>query len=110
MPILQGSNSPIVVTFDRDISELPAIVITLWTNNGDLIKKWETGDLEIHGVSAVCPVTEEETAKFPGNKALTLEAKGLDEDGYVIFWSEDRVLVGARFDRNIYMTQIPQSG
>lgn len=33
--IIQGSNNPITLTFDSDLSEIPTIVATLWLGKGN---------------------------------------------------------------------------
>lgn len=33
--IIQGSNNPITLTFDSDLSDIPTIVATLWLGNGN---------------------------------------------------------------------------
>ena len=51
--IYQGSNSPLIVTFDQDVSELSALTATLWKTgmqcSSTLIKRWDKEDMDING-------------------------------------------------------------
>ncbi len=100
--IIQGTNIPLVVTFDADVSEIPALLITLW-HRGTELKRWIKTDVDINVDKVTLPLTEEETAAFPEGYA-TLMAKGLDEYGLTVFWEEMPVLVEARKDKGISIT------
>lgn len=102
--IIQGTNAPIIVTFDADISDLPVLVISLWCREKTELKRWEKADMVIDGDTAALPLTEEETAAFPEG-TITLEAKGLDENGQTVFWEQMPVLVEGRRDRAITLTE-----
>ena len=108
MAILQGSNNPLVIQFDADISEIPQIVISLWCDAPKYFQKplkvWTRDDISITADTAVCPLTEEETASFP-RADLVLEAKGLDDNDNTVFWSQYVIGVENRRDKIISMTQ-----
>lgn len=108
MGIIQGSNVPIVIEFDENIENLPVIIITLWCDEmiyrGDPLKMWNKEDITVSNNMAVCPITEDETAKLPA-APLVMEVKGLDENGKTVFWKEYEVDVVARRDRNIKLTR-----
>ena len=110
--IVQGSNNPLIIQFDADISDIPRLVVTLWKDKAgytsDLVKQWNTEDMLIDGDTAVCHLTEEETRKFPSGN-LILEAKGLDENGNTIFWDEYKTDIKVRRDRVIKLTQTQTS-
>lgn len=100
--IIQGSNNPLTVTFDSDISEIPTLVATLWSNTK--LKEWTLTDMTVDGDTATMPLTEAETAAFPQG-ILALEVKGLDEDGNTVFWDEVPVRVVGRRDKTILLTE-----
>ncbi len=108
MAILQGSNNPLVIQFDADISNIPVLVISLWCDKlryaGKALKTWTTDDISINGDTAVCQLTESETAKFPDSE-LILEAKGLDDHANTIFWDQYPIDVKARHDKTIRLMQ-----
>lgn len=101
--IIQGSNIPITITFDQDITDIPVIVATLW-GHGSMIKRWDMVDIEIEDDTAVLPLTEEETASLPCG-FIALDVKGLDEDGNTIFWDEASIRVLSRRDKGIMLTE-----
>lgn len=98
--IVQGTKNPLVIQFDRDLSDIPTIIITMWSLSGSLVKEWDTEDVTIEGDTAICPLTEAESKDFPGT-VVTLEAKGLDADGAAVFWDRMDVKMVRRNDRNI---------
>lgn len=102
--IVQGTNVPLAVTFDSDVSEIPTLVATLWLKDGSMVKQWNKADMQIEGETAYLPLTEEETAAIaPG--FIALEIKGLDDAGQTIFWEESMVKVVERRDRSIVLTE-----
>ena len=109
--IIQGSWAPLVVKFDREVASVPKLVITLWHDydqrNSKLLKTWENPTVQ--GDTAVCPVTEEDTASFPTSK-LVMEAKGKDAEDNPLFWASYEVDVLKRRDRVIRMTQVMFGG
>ena len=101
--IIQGSNNPLVIQFDADVSGLAKLVVTLWGQPGTPLKKWERGDMTVSGDTAICPITEAETAKINAPK-VTLEVKGLDGEDNTVFWSAVDVDITHRRDRIIKLT------
>lgn len=104
--IPQGSNNPLVIEFEEEPGA-PVLAISLWGDGRGQAEKplkvWKTEDVTVDGRTIVCPLTEEETAGFPPS-GVTLEIKGLDENGYTIFWEQMNVRVVARRDRIILLT------
>lgn len=104
--IIQGSNNPLVIQFDADVSGIPVIIVSLWNskNTGNPIKVWTRNEMTISGDTAICPLEESET-KALQNSQLVLEAKGLDSDGNTVFWDDYPISVKRRFDKIITLTQ-----
>lgn len=105
--IVQGSNNPLVLTFDQSVDSIPVLSVTLWSATGrgtNPIKAWTNEDMMINGDTVVCPLTESETASLVPLK-LMLEAKGLDSEGNTIFWAEYPIDTYKRRDRIISLTQ-----
>ena len=102
--IIQGTNIPLVVTFDGSVTDCAALVITLWRRNRTELKRWTMADMVINADIVTLPVSEEETAAWPEGYN-TLEAKGLDADGSTIFWEEIPVLVVSRRDKGIRLQE-----
>ena len=106
--ILQGSNDALVITFDQDVSGLADISVSLWAERtGSPLKAWRKENVTIDaqdGTRVTCPLLEAESAAFPAGD-ITLEAKGLTIAGQVLFWERYPIKAGARFDRNIFLTQ-----
>ena len=100
--IIQGSNLPIVVTFDEEVSELTKIVGSLWAGKNKL-KQWDTEDILVDGHTATFPLDEDETKTFPSG-TVTFEIKGVD-DGQTVFWEKEKLKVLERNDRNIDMVE-----
>lgn len=106
--IIQGSNNPLVIKFDADISTIPRLVVTLWSDmpghTTAPLMIWENADMTISGDTAVCPITEEQTRNLPP-VTLVMEAKGLDGDGNTIFWDAYSIDIKKRRDKVIHLTQ-----
>lgn len=106
--LIQGSNNPIVITFDASVADIPQLVATLWRRfaaaGASPIKVWTQDDMLIDGDTAVCPITEEETAALP-TSGVTLEVKGLDAYGNTVIWQAVNVPVLMRNDRDIELTE-----
>ena len=105
--IVQGSNNPLVLTFDQSVDDIPSLSVTLWSATGRLtrpLKAWTRADMMINGATVVCPLTEDETKNLVSTN-LILEAKGLDGDGNTIFWDEYPIDLHKRRDRMITLTQ-----
>ena len=107
--IVQGTNVPLEITFDRNVSTVPVLVVTIWNQARTLLKKWEKEDMTIDGAVVTLPLTEEETADWP-TKQVVLEAKGLNEEEQTIFWDKAIVPVGCRYDRSIRLVESEESG
>lgn len=105
--IIQGSNVPLTIQFDASVAEMPKLVVTLWNDSGikKLVKKWEKSDMTISEDTAICPMSEKETASLP-SRSLIVEAKGLDEDGETVFWDAAEIDVTARRDSVIKLTGV----
>ena len=96
--IIQGSNTPITLTFEEDV-DFPSLVMSLWKNNAEL-KRWNIEDMEISGDTINLPLDEDETCKFPEGK-IVLQTKGLDKGENVVFWEDIELSVTSRKDRII---------
>lgn len=104
--IYQGSNNPIDIQFDADVSAIPALVITLWSptrQSPNPLKTWTLDNMTVSGDTASCPVTEAETKRWNGR--MIIEAKGLDEDGLTIFWDSCETTIVPRRDKVITLTR-----
>ena len=105
--IIQGSNDPIVVTFDQSVAGVPQLAASLWRRFNPAsgpIKVWTREDMTINNDTAILPMTVEETAALsPGD--VTLEVKGLDEYNNTVFWQSVNVPVMARNDKIIDMVE-----
>lgn len=105
--IIQGANQPLTVKFDASVSALPALVVTLWQDKhgGQPLKTWTLEDMTVSGDTAVCPITEEESAAWQ-DYAMTVEAKGLNGDGLTVFWDAKKIDVLSRRDKIIRLTGV----
>lgn len=106
--IIQGSNNPIVIKFDTDVSTIPRLIVSLWCDmpgfQNKPVKIWQNTDMTIDGDIAVCPITEAETRILP-TSVLVLEAKGLDGEGNTIFWGQYKIDILHRRDKIISLMQ-----
>lgn len=106
--IIQGSNNPLVIQFDADVSSVPALVVTLWCDMPGMASapliRWNKSDMSIVTDTAVCPITEEQTKALPAAQ-MVIEAKGLDSNGNTVFWDEYKLDTKRRRDRIIQLTQ-----
>ena len=107
--IVQGTNNPLVIQFDQDVSEMASLIITMWSLSGTMVKKWETEDMTIEDDTAICPLTEAESKAFPGT-VVTIEAKGLDSEGAAVFWDRMDVKMVRRNDKNIPLEEDEDDG
>lgn len=96
--INQGGNTPIILTFDADITA-PKFEASLHHPSVDEIKHWSKDDIEVEGVVVQLPLTEEETLNFPSGHGFILSVKLLDEDGDVIFYDDEPVEISFRSDK-----------
>ena len=97
--LIQGTNIPIQITFDSDVSTFKDIVATLWIQ-GKQVKKWEKKDMTIASTVITLPLDEDETRKFKKGKA-TLEIKGLNSTNQTVFWEEATIEIADRRDKDI---------
>lgn len=99
--IIQGSDHPLVIEFDQDVSGCTELLVTLWAGSGsEPVARWRKSEMTVDGSTAICPLSESVTSGLKSISA-TVEVKGLDEDGTTIFWDEMKIPVKARRDRNI---------
>lgn len=102
--IHQGSNAPLVITLDSSVTELPHLLVSLWSvlpqYRGKPLKKWEKQDISIDtgGEIISCPLTEAETAAFPGAQVRLL-VKGWDAQGQTRLWQKYTIDINEREDR-----------
>ena len=102
---VQGSNNPLIIEFDESIADIPKMIISLWSSMGGMpLKVWHKSDILIDDNIVICPLTEDETAAFPGYQVEIL-VKGLDANGYTIFWRRFNVDILHRQDRVFKLTQ-----
>lgn len=101
--LIQGTSEPLVIRFDRDLTDAAALIITLWKPPGTLLKKYGLSDVVVDEDTVSCPLTEEESAGFPA--VVRIEAKGLDDEGNQIFWDAINVDILYRYDRDIRLTE-----
>ncbi len=97
--LIQGTNIPIQITFDSDVSDFKNIVATMWIQ-GKQVKKWEIDDMTVSGTVITLPLDEDETRNFKKGKA-SLEIKGLNSLDQTVFWEEATIEIADRKDREI---------
>lgn len=110
--IIQGSNDPLIITFDSDVSELPKIVVSLWIAKPGISKKplkiWKREDVTVDGAVVYCPLTERETAGLPDTSVKVL-AKALNSTGRIKHWKEYVLDIMVREDKSIFLTEVGDS-
>lgn len=100
MHIIQGSNLPVIVEFDSNVSNLVDIHVAIFNTSSETVKHWNKEDIVIDDNLAVCPLTQEETLSFvPGQ--CTLEVKWMEIDGYVYLSSIIPLTILPRNDKHI---------
>lgn len=102
--IIQGSNLPIVITFNEDMSSLVDWSMSLFmedkrTKTHTLLHHWGLNDVIIDGAVISGPLTEEETMNFPVGVA-TLEMKWLTPDDTIFHSDVIRIRISERNDTN----------
>lgn len=104
--IIQGANTPLVITFDEDVTNIPKLLITMWCDmkdySGSPIKTWTKDDVIVDRRNVALPLTEQETSSLP-TAPMVIEAKGLDSNGATIFWDQCSVNVKRRRDKDMRM-------
>ena len=106
--IVQGSNNPLTIRFDRPIDDIPVLVVTLWsdkTSRSAPIKMWTNDTMIISSDTVVCQISESETASFPYG-SIVLEAKGLNGDNETVFWDSVNIDIKQRRDKVVKMTEV----
>lgn len=98
--IIQGSNSPLVVTLDVPADTFDEIAIGIYTTQGKALKQWELADVTIYGEVITCPLTQEETAALPVG-AVAITTKGRSADGTVEFYGDVMATVMRRYDKGV---------
>lgn len=105
MAIYQGSNDPIVLTFDEDMREVSSISIGLYAkDDSHADKQWTKDMLEFDedGTIVKAPLTQAETAQLdPGDHRLTVKVMGAT--GNVILYGDSIVPVKMRYDREVIL-------
>lgn len=101
--IIQGSNSPIVIAFDNDVSDVAEWSVALYGEDKRgaptiLLKHWGTGDITVEGSVVYAPLTEDETMEFAPCVA-SLEMKWLDPDDNIFHSDVVRVRISGRNDK-----------
>ena len=97
--LIQGTNIPIEITFDENVSSFKKIVATLWIQNKQ-VKEWQKSDMTISGDTITLPLDEDETRTFKKGKAI-LEIKGLTDLNQTVFWEEATIEITSRRDKDI---------
>ena len=104
--IIQGSNNPLTIEFSEDVSALPELVVTVWSDlpkyHGTALKTWTKSMITVNGDTALCPWTERETSSLPAGKVV-VEVKGMDGSGNTVFWDSYLVDVVMRRDKGVYL-------
>ena len=97
--IIQGSNLPIVIEFDEEVENIPALEIGLY-HGDDELKHWSKNNLIIDGSVISAPLKQSETINFPADSVM-IEIKWLDSDGITWFADTIKSRVMSRRDRTI---------
>ena len=98
--IVQGSNLPVVVRFNRDVSDIPALEVHMFTPDGDVLKHWSLTDVQIDRELVKAPLTQAETLAFEEGTFI-LEVKWLDADGKTHFTHRIRDKIVERNDTTL---------
>lgn len=99
--IIQGSNSPIMLEFENDKSEITDFSAALFRGqSGGELKQWQMDDIEISGNLIFLPLTQEETMGLPAGQ-LILEIKWVDEKN-VCFAKLVLMAVQKRNDKTVF--------
>lgn len=103
--ILQGSNKPIVIELDMDVSEAKDISICLRGSCGNknhaMIQRWGLDDVQIIGNTITIPVTQRETLRYPEGEASILVKCTID--GKTEFFDEFPINIMRWCDNTILM-------
>lgn len=97
--IIQGSNDPIIIEMDEDISDIEKISVGLYSSS-TRVKQWDIDDIGIESTVMSCPLTQTETAALTGI-SYTLSVKMYDSNDKVLFFDEESVRIVPRKDKAI---------
>lgn len=85
--IVQGSNTPIVLTFDTNAEKLKDISVAL-VKNGKVLYQWgkvdDDAEMRFDGKTVYCLLDQTVSIKLPAG-LCQVKAKWLDEDGQIEF-------------------------
>lgn len=82
--IIQGTNKPILIDFEQDMSWLKAIEIGLYSRDKQLLKKWDEHTVIINKNVIECPQTQQETVEYALGSCEIL-VKWLNLEGFTEF-------------------------
>lgn len=99
LEIYQGSNAPIVLTFDGPITGVAGLSASLHNMVSEL-KHWALNDVKVSGDSVILPLTEEETLLFESG-SCELDFKTIDSHGDIEIYTTLPVMVVYDFDKSI---------
>ncbi|MFI3238892.1 MAG: hypothetical protein R3Y47_12845 [Lachnospiraceae bacterium] len=92
--ILQGSNAPIKLIFDKEIKWTDFSAVLYYKNTE--LKKWTLADID---EDLLLTLTQEETIAFPECIAI-LEVKYVDSGIY--FCEKTKIIIASRFDHTVF--------
>lgn len=98
--IIQGTNNPIIFTFDKPMNTIADIEISLIGSDNKELKHWTLDDVEIDGEHIYAPLKQEETIKFPAGKC-SIEVKWMDALGRTNFAKNISNSILKRIDKTI---------
>lgn len=106
--MIQGSNAPIILTFDEDASCFSDLSVLL-SHGGRKLKHWTMAELQIDGNVVTAPLTQEETMGFLEGEC-TIEVKWLDSEGGTQFAEVVRDTIVGRRDKTLLEVKDSESG
>lgn len=92
--IKQGSEDPITLTFNEDMTGTVAFIAVL-TQGGKILKEYSLEDIVINGDQVELPLTQEETLKFPYGQ-IELEVTWRDAEGIKYMADREKIYVAPR--------------
>lgn len=99
--IIQGSNAPILLTFESSMESIvdfsAALVSRQLSGEATILKQWGKEDISISDTDVALPLEQEETMEFP-NHVCSLEIKWVDEND-IHFADVVKILVQPRADK-----------
>ena len=82
--IYQGSNDPLILTIDDDLTKYEQISAVL-VKNHQALKEWDMSNITIDGQDLILPLEESDTISMPFGIAK-LDAKAYRVDGSIAFF------------------------